>query len=157
MRLVIFVFVCHVSGSKVNRKERSRPFCLFVFLFYLAKYIIILKHLVPSCQCPVWGLKRVQEVCVDLHDHGNHNSPSHTSCSSTDTRQQTIRISTNLTLTSLVVRGYPNHCDSGDRNLQLSGGKQGAVIQLEFQPDFSHLLESQTSLATQETDTIQAN
>ena len=44
MRLVIFentifqlnslnitVFVCHVSGSKVNRKERSRPFCLFVF------------------------------------------------------------------------------------------------------------------------------
>ena len=44
MRLVIFentifqlnslnitVFVCHVSGSKVNRKERSRPFCLFLF------------------------------------------------------------------------------------------------------------------------------
>ena len=72
MRLVIFentifqlnslnitVFVCHVSGSKVNRKERSGPFCLFVFLFYLAKYIIILKHLVPSCQCLVWGLKRV--------------------------------------------------------------------------------------------------
>ena len=42
MRLVIFentifqlnslnitVFVCHVSGSKVNRKERSRPFCFF--------------------------------------------------------------------------------------------------------------------------------
>ena len=72
MRLVIFentifqlnslnitVFVCHVSGSKVNRKERSRPFCLFVFLFHLAKYIIISEHLVPSCQCPVWGLKRV--------------------------------------------------------------------------------------------------
>ena len=71
MRLVIFentvfqlnslnitVFVCHVSGSKVNRKERSRPFCLFVFLFHLAKYIIISEHLVPSCQCPVWGLKR---------------------------------------------------------------------------------------------------
>ena len=51
MRLVIFentifqlnslnitVFVCHVSRSKVNRKERSRPFCLFVFLFHLAKY-----------------------------------------------------------------------------------------------------------------------
>ena len=65
MRLVIFentifqlnslnitVFVCHVSGSKVNRKERSRPslFCLFVCLFvYLAKYIIIPEHLVPSC------------------------------------------------------------------------------------------------------------
>ena len=47
MRLVIFentifqlnslnitVFVCHVSGSKVNRKERNRPsvfVCLFVF------------------------------------------------------------------------------------------------------------------------------
>ena len=72
MRLVIFentifqlnslnitVFVCHVSGSKVNRKETSRPFCLFVFLFHLAKYIIISEHLVPSCQCPVWGLKRV--------------------------------------------------------------------------------------------------
>ena len=72
MRLVIFentifqlnslnitVFVCHVSGSKVNRKERSRPFCLFVFLFHLAKYIIFSEHLVPSCQCPVWGLKRV--------------------------------------------------------------------------------------------------
>ena len=131
--LNITVFVCHVSGSKVNRKERSGPFCLFVFLFYLAKYIIILKHLVPSCQCLVWGLKRVQEVCVDVHDHGNHNSPSHKSFSSTHTRQQTIRISTNLTLTSLVVRGYPNHCDRGDRNLQLGGGKQGAV-QLEFQP-----------------------
>ena len=61
MRLVIFentifqlnslnitVFVCHASGSKVNRKERSRPFCLFVFLFHLAKYIIISEHLVPS-------------------------------------------------------------------------------------------------------------
>ena len=71
MRLVIFentifqlnslnitVFVCHVSGSKVNRKERSRPFCLFVFLFHLAKYIIISEHLVPSCECPVWGLKQ---------------------------------------------------------------------------------------------------
>ena len=57
--LNITVFVCHVSGSKVNRKERSRPFCLFVFLFHLAKYIIISEHLVPSCQCPVWGLKRV--------------------------------------------------------------------------------------------------
>ena len=70
MRLVIFentifqlnslnitVFVCHVSGSKVNKKERSCPF-VFVFLSHLAKYIIISEHLVPSCQCPVWGLKR---------------------------------------------------------------------------------------------------
>ena len=72
MRLVIFentifqlnslnitVFVCHVSGSKVNRMERSRPSLFVCFLFHLAKYIIIiLEHLVPSCQCPVWGLKR---------------------------------------------------------------------------------------------------
>ena len=57
--LNITVFVCHVSGSKVNRKERSRPFCLFSFLFHLAKYIIISEYLAPSCQCPVWGLKRV--------------------------------------------------------------------------------------------------
>ena len=71
MRLVIFentifqlnslnitVSVCYVSGSKENRKERSRPLCLFVFLFHLAKYIIISDHLVPSRQCPVRGLKR---------------------------------------------------------------------------------------------------
>ena len=147
MRLVIFgktifqlnslnitVSVCYVFGSKVNRKERSRPSLFVFFLFHLTKYIIISEHLVPSCQCPVWGLKRAQEVCVDLHDHGNHNRPSHKSCSSTHTRQQTIRISTNFALTSLVVRGYPNHFDSGDRNLQLGGEKQGAVIQLEFQP-----------------------
>ena len=65
-------------------------------------------------------LKR-KEVCVDLHEHGNHNSPSHKSCSSTHTRWQTIRISINFTLISLVVREYPNHFDSGDRNLQLGG------------------------------------
>ena len=100
MRLVIFentifqlnslnitVLVCHVSGSKVIRKERNRP-SLFVwfFLSHLTKYIIIPEHLVPSCQCPIWGPKRAQEVCVDLHDHGNHNSPSHKRCSSTHTR-----------------------------------------------------------------------
>ena len=117
-----------------NRKERSRPSLLVCFLFHLAKYIIILEHLVPFCQCPVWVLKRAQEVCVDLHDHGNHNRPPDKSCSSTHSRQQTIQISTNFVLTSLVGRGYPNHFDSGDRNLQLGGGKQGAVIQLEFQP-----------------------
>ena len=90
MRLVIFentifqlnslnitVFVCHVSESKVNRKERNRPSLFVCFLFHLAKYIIISEHVVSSCQCPVWGLKRAQELCVDLHDHGNHNSPSH--------------------------------------------------------------------------------
>ena len=74
MRLVIFentifqlnslnitVFVCHVSGSKVNRKETLEPsvrLCLFVFLFHPATYIIISEHLVTSCPCPVWGLKR---------------------------------------------------------------------------------------------------
>ena len=51
MRLVIFentifqlnslnitVSVCYVSGSKVNRKERSRP-SMGVFVFHPAKYI----------------------------------------------------------------------------------------------------------------------
>ena len=138
MRLVVFenpifqlkslnitVSVCYMSGSKVNRKERSRP-SLFNCVFCSTLLNIsscISEHLVPSCQCPVWGLKRAWEVWVDLHDHGNHNSPSHKSCSSTYTRKQTIGISTNFALTSLVVRGYPNHFDSGDRNLQLGGGK----------------------------------
>ena len=36
----------------------------------------------PACQCNVWNLKQAEEVCVDLHDHGNHNSPSHKSSSS---------------------------------------------------------------------------
>ena len=138
MRLVVFentifqlkslnitVSVCYMSGSKVNRKERSRP-SLFNCVFCSTLLNIsscISEHLVPSCQCPLWGLKRAWEVWVDLHDHGNHNSPSHKSCSSTYTRKQTIGISTNFALTSLVVRGYPNHFDSGDRNLQLGGGK----------------------------------
>ena len=52
MRLVIFVNtifqlnslnitvpVCYVSGSKVDRKERSRPSLFGCFLFHLAKYI----------------------------------------------------------------------------------------------------------------------
>ena len=32
--------------------------------------------------CNVWNLKQTEEVCVDLHDHGSHNSPSHKSSSS---------------------------------------------------------------------------
>ena len=32
-------------------------------------------------------------------------------------------VSTNFALISFVVRGYPNHFDSGDRHLQLGGGK----------------------------------
>ena len=52
MRLVIFVnaifqlnslnitvSVCYVSGSKVNRKEKSRPSLFVCFVSYLAKYI----------------------------------------------------------------------------------------------------------------------
>ena len=75
MRLVVFVntifqlnllnitvSVCYVSGSKVNRKERSRPslfVCLFVFCSTLVNISsCISEDLVPSCQCPVWGLKR---------------------------------------------------------------------------------------------------
>ena len=51
MRLVIFVntifqlnslnitvSVCYVSGSKVNREEKSRPY-VCVFVFHLAKFI----------------------------------------------------------------------------------------------------------------------
>ena len=52
MRLVIFVntifalnslnftvSVYYVSGSKVNRKEKSRPSLFVCFVFHLAKYI----------------------------------------------------------------------------------------------------------------------
>ena len=69
MRLVIFVntifhlnslnitvSVCYESGSKVKRKEKSRP-SLFVLCPTLLN-ISVSKHLVPSCQCHVWGLKR---------------------------------------------------------------------------------------------------
>ena len=54
MRLVIFentifqlnslnitVSVCYVSGSQLNRKERSRPSFFACFFFHLAKYIIM--------------------------------------------------------------------------------------------------------------------
>ena len=37
--LNITVSVYYVSGSKVNRKERSRPSFLVCFVFHLAKYI----------------------------------------------------------------------------------------------------------------------
>ena len=66
MRLVIFdntffqlnsLTTCEVQRCR-NRKERSRPSLFVCFLFHLAKYIIILEHLVPFCQCPVWVLKR---------------------------------------------------------------------------------------------------
>ena len=73
MRLVIFVntifhlnslnitvSVCYVSGSKVNGKEKSRP-SLFVCLFVLCSTLLnisVSEHLVPSCQCRVWSLKR---------------------------------------------------------------------------------------------------
>ena len=68
MRLVIFETLffqlkslnhtIRLSGPKVNRKERNRPSLFVCFLFHLAKYIIISEHVVSSCQCPVWGLKR---------------------------------------------------------------------------------------------------
>ena len=44
-----------MSGSKVNRKERSHPF-LFVCLFcFTLQNKLIAEHLVPSCQCHVWS------------------------------------------------------------------------------------------------------
>ena len=36
----------------------------------------------PAFQYNVWNLRQTEEVCVDLHDHRNHNSPSHKSSSS---------------------------------------------------------------------------
>ena len=69
MRLVIFVntifqlnslniavSVCYLSGSKVNRKEPSVIICLFLCSTLLN--ISVSEHLVPSCQCHVWSLKR---------------------------------------------------------------------------------------------------
>ena len=66
MRLVIFVntifqlnslniavSVCYVSVIKMNRKQRSRPSLLSTLL-----NISISEHLVPSCPCHVWSLKR---------------------------------------------------------------------------------------------------
>ena len=76
--LNITVFVNYVSSSKVNRKDRSRP-CFFVCLFCFTLQNKLIK-LVVSVTCS--SLKQTEEVCVDLHDHGNHNSPSHkSSCS----------------------------------------------------------------------------
>ena len=37
--LNITVSVCYVFGSKVNRKEKSRPSLFVCFVFHLAKYI----------------------------------------------------------------------------------------------------------------------
>ena len=38
--LNITLFVCYMSGAKVNGKERRAVgLCLFVFVFHLAKYI----------------------------------------------------------------------------------------------------------------------
>ena len=56
--------------------------CLIVFVFHLAKYISLGafgSFVSLSCLESETGLK---EVCVDLHDHRNQNSPSHKSCSS---------------------------------------------------------------------------
>ena len=60
--LNITVSVCYVSGSKVNRKERSCPFLSVCFLCFNLQSKSIAAHLVPSCQCHVWSLKQAEEV-----------------------------------------------------------------------------------------------
>ena len=39
LNITVSVSVCYVSGSKVNRKEKSRPSLFVCFVFHLAKYI----------------------------------------------------------------------------------------------------------------------
>ena len=55
--LNITVLVCYVSGSKVNRKERTVRLRLCVLCSTLLN-ISVSEHLVSSCQCHVWSLKR---------------------------------------------------------------------------------------------------
>ena len=53
-----------------------------VFVFHPAKYISLGAFgSVVSLSC-LRSLKRAEEVCMDLRDHGNHYSPSHKRCSS---------------------------------------------------------------------------
>ena len=55
--LDITVFVCYVFASKLNRKDRSRPF-LFVCLYqyFTLQNKSLADNLVQSCQCHVWSL-----------------------------------------------------------------------------------------------------
>ena len=57
MRLVIFVTTVLQLNLRVCSKLNKS----------------ITKHLVPSGTS--WSLKQAEEVCVDLHDHGNHKIP----------------------------------------------------------------------------------
>ena len=43
---------------------------------------VMSEGLLLNSKCIKMGLKRAWEVCVGLHDHGNHNSTSQKSCSS---------------------------------------------------------------------------
>ena len=93
MRLVIFVntilqlnflnitvSVYYGSWSEVNRKERSCPFLFVCFCFTLqidqSRSIWFRRVSVMS------GVWNKPGKSVYLHDHGNHNSPSHQSSSS---------------------------------------------------------------------------
>ena len=71
-------------GLKVNRKERSCARLFDCFVWTTLLNISVSEHLDLLCRCHVWSLKQavIKEVCVDVHDHRNQNSPSHKSCSS---------------------------------------------------------------------------
>ena len=84
-RSVLGETVPSVYSSITCPKEWSRPFlfvCFFVFPCKINQQWSIWFRRV-SCKCPFWSLKQAEEVCVDLHDHGNHNRPFHKSSSST--------------------------------------------------------------------------
>ena len=75
--------------------ETKGAVCICLFVSFCCCFTLqnksIAEHLVPSCQCHVWSLKQAEEVCLDLHDHGNHTSSSH-QCSSSITPFFFIRI-----------------------------------------------------------------
>ena len=55
--LNITISVCYVSGSKVNRKEKSRPSLFVCFVSHLAKYIS-LGAFGSAVSFHVWSLKQ---------------------------------------------------------------------------------------------------
>ena len=78
---VFFTEYCSIRLLRVRVKgeQKGKEPSVFVCLFLCSTLlnISLLEHLAPSCHCHVRSLKRAEEVCVDLRDHGNHYSPSH--------------------------------------------------------------------------------
>ena len=71
--LNITVSVCYVSGSKVNRKEKSRP-SLFVLCSTLPN-ISVSEHSVSSCQCPFSSPEPVGSWSRGQKTRGSGRSP----------------------------------------------------------------------------------